>query len=269
MQGPSPDANLAELLSQWTDAFGWRDRVAFRCGDDVYTHGEVHLGAARAGAVLAARGTVPGDRVVIALPGSIEFVWAFLGVVRIGAIAMLAAPDAPVLPQGEVAVCAPGRYKPTITTADLVDGMPHAGFAEAYPVLPEAPAFVQYGSIHAHRDPEDSYVALESLGLRQNDVLFPVPDMYDPDGMRDSVFLPLFSGASAVLDTGDRSVAEVAERVHRHRASVLFTTPAFFTRLESDHGGETFEPLRMAVSGTAAPPPRHVATRLGCPVVTP
>ena len=269
MQGPSPDANLAELLSQWTNAFGWGDRAAFLCGDDVYTHGEVHRGAARAGALLAARGTAPGDRVVIALPGSIEFVWAFLGVVRIGAIAMLADPAAPVLPPGEIAVCAPGRHKPALTTADLVAGMPQAGFAEACPVLPDAPAYVQYGSVHAHRDPEASYLALESLGLRQNDVLFPIPDMYHPDGLRDTVFLPLFSGASAVLDTGGRSVSDVAERVHRHRASVLFTTPAFVTRLDSDHGGETFAPLRMAVSGTATPPPRRIATRLGCPVVTP
>ena len=74
MPGPSPDANLAEVLSRWTDAFGWADRAAFLYGDDLFTHGEVHRGAARAGSLLLSRGVGPGDRVVIALPGSIEFV---------------------------------------------------------------------------------------------------------------------------------------------------------------------------------------------------
>ena len=92
MPGSSPDANLAEVLSQWTQAFGWSDRAAFLCGDDVYTHGEVHRGAARMASLLLSHGVGPGDRVLIALPGSIEFVWAFLGTVRIGAVALGALP---------------------------------------------------------------------------------------------------------------------------------------------------------------------------------
>jgi fatty acid CoA ligase FadD22 len=269
MRGPSPDANLAELLSQWTGAFGWDDRPAFLCGDDVYTHGEVHRGAARAAGLLAVRGAVPGDRVVIALPGSIDFVWAFLGVVRIGAIAMLADPDASALPVGELAVCAAGRHKRAITSAELTAGMPHAGFAEPYPVIAETPAFAQYSRMYVHGDPETSYLEMESLKVRQDDVLFSVPKMWDPAGLHDTVFLTLFSGASAVLESGRLPVSSVAERVRRHRVSILLSTPAFFTRVAADGAGETFEPLRMAVSHGTAPPPRRAAQRLGCPVVTP
>ncbi len=268
MPGPSRDANLAESLSQWTRAFGWRDRAAFLCGDDVYTHGEVHQGGAHAAAMLEAHGAGPGDRVVIALQASIEFVWAFLGVVRIGAIAMLADPEASMLPVGEMAVCAEGRHEHAITAAELTAEMPRAGFAEPYPVLPETPAFVQYSAMYVHGDPEASFLEMEPLGLRQNDVLFSVPKMYDPVGLRDTVFLPLFSGASAVLDPGRRSVSNVAEHVRRHRASVLLSTPSFFTRLASDGTGETFAPLRMAVAHGPTPPPSRAAVRLGCPVVT-
>jgi fatty acid CoA ligase FadD22 len=265
----SPDANLAEVLSQWTRAFGWRSRAAFVCGDDVYTHGEVHQGAARMAALLGAYGAGRGDRVVIALPNSIEFVWAFLGAVRIGAVAMLADPEASVLPPGDLAVCAAGRHRNAVTPAELRARLPAAAVAEAAPVLPETPAYAHYNATYTHRDPEEDFLAMEPFGLRENDVLFSVPKTYDPVGLRNTVFLPLFSGASAVLDAGRRSITLVAEGVRRHRASVLLSTSAFFTRLAAEGPRGTFEPLRIAVSHGATPPPSRVEQTLGCPVVTP
>jgi fatty acid CoA ligase FadD22 len=269
MPGPSPDANLAEVLRGWTDAFGWADRVAFLYGDDLYTHGEVHRGAARVASLLLSRGVGPGDRVVIALPGSIEFVWAFLGTVRIGAVAVLADPDEAELPQARLVVCAPGRHPDALTPADLAVAMPVAGAAPVHPVERDTPAYGQYTAVYAHGDPEEAYLAMEPFGLRENDVLFSVPKTYDPVGLRNTIFLPLFSGASAVLDSGQRSIPVVAERVRRHRASVLLSTSAFFTRLAAEGPRGTFEPLRIAVSNGATPPPSRVEQWLGCPVVTP
>ena len=268
MPGPSPDANLAEVLSQWTHAFGWADRAAFLCGDDVYTHGEVHRGSARAASLLLSHGIGPGDRVLIMLPGSIEFVWAFLGTVRIGAVAVLADPESGDLPPADLAVCAPGRYPQALTPAELIAAMPAAGTADPYPVRPDTPAYGQYATTYAHGDPEEAYLAMEPFGLRENDVLFSVPNTFDPVGLRNTIFLPLFSGASAVLDSGQRSVPVVAERVRRHRASVLLSSPAFFTRMAAEGPRGTFEPLRIAVS-YGAPPPGRVEQVLGCPVVTP
>ncbi|MEV0401227.1 AMP-binding protein [Actinoallomurus sp. NPDC050550] len=265
---PSPAANLAESLSQWTLAFGWWDRVAFLCGDDDFTHGEVHLGAGRAAGMFQEHGVRPGDRVVIALPGSMEFVWAFLGAVRIGAIALLSDPEASALPPGEVAVCALGRHEHVITPAELVAAMSRVRTPPAHPVHLGTPAFAQYGALYAHGDPEASFLAMEPFGLRENDVLFSVPKTYDPVGLRNTVFLPLYSGASAVLDSGRRSVTRVAERVRRHRASVLLSTSAFLTRLAAEGSREPFWPLRMAVS-QGAPPPVHAEEWLGCPVLTP
>ncbi|MCO6010316.1 AMP-binding protein [Actinoallomurus purpureus] len=268
MPDPSPAANLAESLSRWTLAFGWRDRAAFLCGDDAFTHAEVHRGVGHAAGMLRARGVRPGDRVVIALPGSMEFVWAFLGAVRIGAIALLADPEASMLPPGEVAICAPGRHGAVITPAELVTGMTRAAVPPAHPVLPGTPAFAQYGAMYAHADPETSFLAMEPFGLRENDVLFSVPKTYDPVGLRNTVFLPLYTGASAVLDSGRRSIAGVAERVRRHRASVLLSSSAFLTRLAAEASHEPFWPLRIAVS-QGAPPPVRAEEWLGCPVLTP
>jgi acyl-coenzyme A synthetase/AMP-(fatty) acid ligase len=269
MPGPSPDANLAEVLSRWTEAFGWADRAAFLCGDDVYTHGEVHRGAARMAGLLATRGAGAGDRVAIALPSSIEFVWALLGTVRIGAVALLADPDSSALPSADYAVCAPGRHPHALTPGELVAEMPAVRPARPHPVLPGMPAYGLYATTYAHGDPEEDYLAMEPFGLKENDVLFSVPKTSDPIGLRDTVFLPLFSGASAVLDSGLRSIAVVAERVRRHRASVLLSTSAFFTRLAAEGPRAPLEPLRIAVSYGATPPPSRVEQWLGCPVVTP
>jgi fatty acid CoA ligase FadD22 len=264
----SPDANLAEVLVRWTRAFGWIDRAAFLYGDDVYTHGEVHRGAARVAALLGAHGVRPGAQVVIALPASIEFVWAFLGTVRIGAVAMLADPEASVLPPGDVAVCAPGRHRHAITPAELHAEMPRAVSADAAAVLPDTPAYVRYSSTYSHADPEEDFLAMEPFGLRENDVLFSVAKTYEPVGLRNTVFLPLFSGASAVLDSGRRSIGLVADRVRRHRASVLVSTSAFFTRLAAEGPAGTFEPLRMAVPNGAAPRPRRLEEPVGSRVAT-
>jgi acyl-coenzyme A synthetase/AMP-(fatty) acid ligase len=269
MPGPSPDANLAEVLSRWTHAFGWSGRAAFLCGDDVYTHGEVHSGAARMAGLLSARGAVPGDRIAIALPVSIEFVWAFLGAVRLGAVAVLADPDASALPPTNLAVCAPGRHPRTLTPAELVAAMPRAGAADPYPVLPGTPAYGQRAGTYSHGDPEEAYLAMEPFGLKESDVLFSVPKTDDPVGLHNTIFLPLFSGASAVLDSGLRSIAVVAERVRRHRASVLLSTSAFFTRLAAEGPRGPFEPLRLAVSSGTTPPPSRAEQWLGCPVMTP
>lgn len=266
MSGPSPDANLAELLSQWTHAFGWLGRPAFLCGDDVYTHGEVHRGASRVAAVLAARGAAPGDRVAIALPASIELVWAFLGAIRLGAVAALADPEAAKLPDADLTVCAPGRHPRTVTAGELTAGMPRAGFAPAHPVLPINPAFVRGDMVYAHGDPEACYLAMQLMSpirLREDDVLLSV---YDPAGLCDTILLPLFCGASAVLEPDLRSVSKVAEHLRGHRASVLVSSSSFLSRIAAE--GETFGPLRVAISRGAAPP-RRTAWRLGCPVVTP
>jgi acyl-coenzyme A synthetase/AMP-(fatty) acid ligase len=267
MPGPSADANLAEVLSQWTHAFGWSHRAAFLCGDDVYTHGEVHRGAARMAGLLVSHGIGPGDRVLIALPGSIEFVWAFLGTVRLGAVAVLADPESGDLPPANLAVCAPGLHPRALPPAELIAAMPAAGPADPYPVSPDTPAYGRYAMTYGHGEPEEAYLTMAPFGLQENDVLFSVPKTFDPVGLRNTIFLPLFSGASAVLDSGQRSVPVVAERVRRHRASVLLSSAAFFARVATEGFRGPFEPLRIAVSYDATPPPSRVEQWLGCPVV--
>ncbi|MFJ4564637.1 AMP-binding protein [Streptomyces caelestis] len=64
-------------------------------GARAWTHGEVHDLAARAATVLAGHGVRPGDRVLLALPGSLAWVTAFLATARLGAVAVLVDPELP------------------------------------------------------------------------------------------------------------------------------------------------------------------------------
>src|SRR5918999_139956 len=94
--GGAMDGNLFVTLARRARANGWWDRPAFypaRPGGAVsHTHGEAYAAAARAAGVLAAAGVRPGGRVLIALPDSLELVAAFLGTLRLGALAVFAGP---------------------------------------------------------------------------------------------------------------------------------------------------------------------------------
>ncbi len=80
--------HLAAVIERRAIDGGWADDVAFLVGDRAYTHAQVHDGGARTASVLAGAGAGRGDTVLIALPDGVEFAWAFLGAVRLGAVAV-------------------------------------------------------------------------------------------------------------------------------------------------------------------------------------
>jgi fatty-acyl-CoA synthase/benzoate-CoA ligase/fatty acid CoA ligase FadD22 len=136
--------NLAEILERRAADRGWAGDVAYLVGDRAYTHAQVHDGGARTASLLAAAGAGRGDTVLVALPDGVAFVWAFLGAVRLGAVAVpmnprLTAADhaAAALDSGaRVVVCdgaLAGRFagRPVITAEELEAGLDR---------LPPAPA---------------------------------------------------------------------------------------------------------------------------------
>src|SRR5215471_14155802 len=64
------------------------DRTAILGEPCAVSYGELARLAARAGAALAQTGCAPGERLLIALPDSVEFMAAFFGATRIGAVAV-------------------------------------------------------------------------------------------------------------------------------------------------------------------------------------
>lgn len=84
------DETLSGLLRSWVDRSG--DTTALVAGDARLSYAELDRRADAMAAGLGKLGIMPGDRVVLQLPNIIEFVVVLFGLIRCGAIPVLALP---------------------------------------------------------------------------------------------------------------------------------------------------------------------------------
>ena len=290
--------NLAEALADLSRRQGWDDRVAYRAPDRSVTHGQVHAGAAYAASILAGLGVARGDRVVIAVDDRIEFVWAFLGTLRLGAIAVpidpALSPDdhAYVLLDTEPAavVCAAElaeRFEsdaPVLAAGTLGGMVGHASYGPAVQVGPDAPAYGQYTSgatghpklaLHRHGDPEIYFRAFgAALAIGPDDTVLSMARLHSAGGLSASLVFPLCSGGSALLRPGDRPVhlddGELPLDGVGAEPTVLVAAPTWWARLLAAMPASPLPNLRVAVSTGETLTPA-LATRIrtwaGCPVL--
>jgi len=286
--------NLAAVLEARASDRGYGDRPAIVVGSQTSTHGEVHDGAARLASMLAGHGVRRGDRVLLALPDGVEFAWAFLGCVRLGALAV---PVNPQLPADDhrvlaadcragAAVCDDGlaeRFSDHVVLRSSTLAAARAAH-DPHPAVAVAqgdPAYAQYTSgttgapraaVHRHGDPL-AYAAAFSdpaLGLGVGDVVLSVSKMYFAYGLGNSLFFPLLSGARAVVHPGRPSALDIASLVSRHGATVLFAVPTFYANLLREAPAMAGGSLRLAVSAGERLPAslaERTSDLLGCPVV--
>ena len=283
--------NLAAVMEARATEGGWARDVAFVAGDRSDTHAEVHAGAARTGSLLTRSGLRRGDRVLIALPDGVEFVWAFIGALRIGAVAV---PVNPRLTEAEHRAAAAGAGA-VVCTADLAgrfDGTVMLGeeLEAASATLPPAPAaevtaedaaYAQFTSgttgapkeaRHGHTHPP-AYVeafARPAIDLRRTDVVLSVSKLYFAYGLGNSLFFPLLTGCRAVLHAGHPRPDDIAELVVRHRVTVLFSVPTFYAHLVAGGRSADMATVRVAVSAGEALGVELAARArafLGCPIL--
>jgi 4-hydroxybenzoate adenylyltransferase len=284
-------SNLAAVMEAGAAEGGWAGDVAFIAGDRCVTHAEVHRGAARTGALLVQAGVGRGDRVVIAMPDGVEFVWAFIGALRIGAVAVpvnprLSEADHRVAGAGSRAVVCnadlAGRFKGTVLLDEELEGaaaaLPPAPAAE---VTGEDAAYAQFTSgttgvpkeaRHGHSHPP-VYVAAfarPAIAIRRTDVLLSVSKLYFAYGLGNSLFFPLLTGCRAVLHAGHPRPDDIADLVARHQVTVLFSVPTFYAHLVAGARAADMASVRVAVSAGEALGVELAARAralLGCPIL--
>ncbi|WP_394542924.1 AMP-binding protein [Azorhizophilus paspali] len=135
----------------------------------------------------------------------------------------------------------------------------------------EAPVLIQYtsgstgqpkGVLHSARSIlaccED--FAAGQLGLDENDVLYSVPKTFFGYGMGNSLFFPLYVGASAVLDRDWPSAQRVRILLAQYRPSVMFAVPTLYGMLLEESIVPNEMALRLAFSA-GAPLPPNIARR--------
>jgi len=286
--------NLAAVLESRATDGGWAGDIAFLAGDRAFTHAEVHEGAARAASLLAASGAGRGDRVLIALPDGPEFAWAFLGAVRMGAIAVPVNPRLTASDHRHAAEDADARL--VVCGAELADRFQKRQLVLAegleaalagYPPHPPAdmgagdPAYAQYTSgttgspkaaVHAHGDPLAYFDAFarQAISMARDDVVLSVSKLYFAYGLGNSLFFPLLAGCRAVLHADHPRPDDIAGLARHHRVTVLFSVPTFYAHLVAGGTPDAWSSLRVAVS---AGEPLSVALAgrarafLGCPIL--
>ncbi|MDQ6613471.1 MAG: AMP-binding protein [Actinomycetota bacterium] len=251
------------------------ERPAFHDAARAWTHAEVHDGGHRAAAFLLGSGVRPGDRVLLVARDRVELVWALLGAARVGATAVLVNPLLPELDHDfmlrdsspTLVVCEPllrerfAATAPTLVVDDLSEMEP--GTFPGPEVDLDTPAYAQYTSgttgmpraaLHRHTDPACYYRAMGApvLMLQPEDVVLSVSKAYFAYGLGNTVFFPLFSGCSAVLDADKPTVDRVESLTTRHGVTVLFAVPSFYAGLVSRGDARCFASVRLAISAGEA-----------------
>jgi len=295
--GAGGNQNMAAVMEARAAEHGWSDRTAFVVGDRTFTHRQVHEGAARTASLMASGpGGERPDRVLLALPDGMELVWAFLGAVRMGAIAIpvnprLTAEDHRRLlgdSASGLVVCAEelaGRFddgRATVLVAEELEAsLDDVGPLPPVPAGGDDPAYAQYTSgttgvpkaaLHRHGDPCVYFAsfAVPALGIGPDDVVLSVSKLHFAYGLGNSLFFPLLSGASAVLVPGPPRPDAVAALVEAHRVTLLFAVPTFFAHLVTGAPEASLRSLRAAVSAgeaLAVALDRRLRTFLRCPVL--
>ena len=253
----------------------------------------IHENVNRMGHALRRLGVRPEERVMILLPDCPEFIYAFFGTIKIGAVAvpvntlltpadyeyLLGDSRARVLIVHErlrervaafaSGVGAPSRYVEHIVTVNedfemLLKYEPHRLVAED--MSPDAAAFWLYssgttgfpkGAVHLQHD---MHCCAESfgrgiLGITARDRTFSVAKLFFAYGLGNALYFPFSVGASTVLFADKPDARRVFEVVQRHRPSLFYAVPtAYSAMLAEMDAGTPFDFSSVRLCSSAGEP---------------
>ncbi len=272
------------LRDRLTEGLG--DEVAIHLDDGPVTYSEVDTTASAMGATLRESGVGPEDRVLIVLPDGLAFAATLFGIFRIGAVAIMLNPG--LTSEAMRAVIHQARARAVVVHRVHLDAYRGAGGSlDALPVevivdneLPHSgpnlptldtaasdPALWLFsgGTTGLPKAVPQSHRSLANtthlygqgtLGLTPSDVTIAVPKLYFGYATGSNLFFPFSVGASTVLFPGPSTPSAIAERVEKHRASVLVTVPSAVNQMLADPeaGRRDLSSLRLATSAGEALP---------------
>jgi benzoate-CoA ligase family protein len=229
----------------------------------------------RTGRALRALGCKPKDRVLIALPDSSEFVAAFFGAAKIGALPVpinvlaktaeiqsyLAQAGAAfaVVHSSALAEFIPAVNPDEIRTMVLGEGAYPWSWCswkqsvfqadpelDAYPADPDEEAFLLFSSgstgqqklvVHSHKSmiAASQNVGRGAFGIGPYDRTLSVPKLFFAYGLCSGMYFPLSVGATTVLNSQPIQLNQVADLIALHRPTILFGVPTFYSALLEAH----------------------------------
>ena len=263
--------NMADYFLDARVREGKGERVAVRAGERAWTYAQVQERANRASHALRDRGIDLEDRVLLLLPDGIEFVDAWFGTLKAGAVFCM---GNPLVTQADMEYLLEyTRARAVIAHADTLDRLgpalaKHArcrvrlvvgGTAEGFEEWEAALAAASdrldnadthrddiagwlftsgttghpKGAVHLHRHfPSNTECYAKGvLGLREDDVFVSVSRLFFGYATGTNLMFPFAVGGTAVLFPDKPTPERIFEHVEKHGVTVLTNVPAMIRQM--------------------------------------
>jgi benzoate-CoA ligase family protein len=263
--------NLVEHFVDRHIREGRGEKTAIVCGDRRMSYGEIAQQMNRAGNALLSLGLQEEQRALLILPDSPEFVAAYFGAMKVGAVAVptntaLRADDYSYFLEDSRASIAIvhsallSQVRPALSGLRhckhvVVCGQPADGFIEwnellrkcapeleAAPTCKDDAAFWLWTSgstgrpkaaVHLHRDWVYccEYYARAVLDIQADDVMFSSSKLFHAYGLGNSLMFPFHVGASTILYPGRAKANAILEIAQSQKPTLFFSVPTLYTAM--------------------------------------
>lgn len=264
--------NLASYFVDRHIAEGRGSRTAVVYEGRRYSYAEIAALINQAGKALRRAGVERGDRVLIVLPDSPEFVAAYFGAIKIGAVAV---PTSTELRPADYRYLAQESQMKMVVSEPIWQAEPQAPPLDCAPTSADDPAFWLWTSgstgppkaaVHKHSDwltPCDGY-ARGVLGIRPDDVTFSSAKLFHAYGLGNGLMFPFYAGAATVLYPGKPRANAILACAHECRPTLFFAVPTHYAAIlrETDTANPyDLSGVRLGISA-AEPLPAEIVRRL-------
>jgi benzoate-CoA ligase family protein len=297
MSRSSGDAICFNLTDQFVDRHireGRAQKAAIRCGESVYTYGDLAADINRVGNGLLRLGLQDEQRVLLLLPDCAEFAMAYFGVIKIGAVAVPTSTAARAADYdyflreskarilivhstlfAEVAptLGAQRFLRHVIVVGESRSGCKHWNelLAQNSPELDAATttaddvAFWLWTSgstglpkaaIHLHYDWMGCCrnYAIEVLGIGPDDITFSSSKLFHAYGLGNGLMFPFFAGASTVLFSGKTQAKAALGIAQTARPTLFFSVPTLYAQMLQEAERESYSLDSVRLAISAAEP---------------
>jgi len=263
--------NMASYFVDRHIAEGRGSRTAIVYEGVRYSYAEIAALVNQAGNGLRRAGVERGDRVLIVLPDSPEFVAAYFGAIKIGAVAV---PTNTALRPADYAYLAEESQAKVVVSESGWQAEPPTPPLDCADTSGDDPAFWLWTSgstgppkaaVHTHLD---WLVCCEGyakgvLGIRSDDVTFSSAKLFHAYGLGNGLMFPFYAGATTVLDPGKPQASAILARAHECRPTLFFSVPTHLAAIlhATDAGyPHDLSSVRLGVSA-AEPLPAEIVRR--------